>query len=411
MQQTHTSSPARPAALFTTVLAAATLGAVVLAGCSAQADGKAPAAAPPATVTVQVLQPQRQTLQAELVGRATAPVLAEIRPQIGGLIRKRLFTEGAFVKAGQLLYEIDPAPYQAAEASAAATLAKAKATLAAAKLKAERQTELLKIEAVSRQDQEDADAARQQAQAEVAAAEAALQTARINLAYTRITAPISGRIATSAVSPGALVTAGQSTALTTVQQFDPVYVDVTQSSADLLRLQADRKAGRLKAEGAGARVQVFLEDGSRHPRDGTLSFAGVSVDATTGAVTLRAVVPNPDGSLLPGMYVRAVLDQGVRDDALLVPQRSVSRNPQGEASALVVNADGQVEKRTLQVDRAVGNQWLVSGGLAAGDRVITEGLMKVRAGDKVQVEVAKTDASQAKPQAAASAPADRVATR
>lgn len=406
-------SHARLSSLSTTLLF--TVLATVLAGCSAQADGKAPAAAAPATVTVQVLQPQRQTLQAELVGRATAPVLAEIRPQIGGLIRKRLFTEGAFVKAGQLLYEIDPAPYQAAEASAAATLAKAQATLAAARLKAERQDELLKIEAVSRQDQEDADAARQQAQAEVASAEAALQTARINLAYTRITAPISGRIATSAVSPGALVTAGQTTALTTVQQFDPVYVDVTQSSADLLRLQAERKAGRLKAEGAGARVQVFLEDGSRHPRDGTLSFAGVNVDATTGAVTLRAVVPNPDGSLLPGMYVRAVLDQGVRDDALLVPQRSVSRNPQGEASALVVNADNQVEKRTLQVDRAVGNQWLVSGGLAAGDRLITEGLLKVRAGDKVQVEVAKTeaDAAPAKPQAAASATAtpDRVATR
>ncbi len=306
-------------------------------------------------------------------------VVAEVRPQVGGILRERLFTEGADVKAGQLLYRIDPAPYQAAVDSARATLAKARANVDSLRPKAARYTELAEIKAVAQQDTDDALAALRQAEAEVDAARAALDSATINLAYTRVTAPVAGRIGKSAVTPGALVTAGQATALATVQQVDPIYVDLTQSSADALRLRRAFEAGQLRQAGRNqAAVSLILEDGSRYGHEGRLQFTDITVNEGTGTVALRAVFPNPGGELLPGMYVRAALQEGVAEQAVLVPQRGVSRNVKGEATALVVGADNSVEQRVLRVSRPIGDSWLVEAGLAAGERVIVEGSQKVR---------------------------------
>ena len=328
------------------------------------------------------LQAQRQTLTTELPGRTSAFLSADIRPQVGGIVQKRLFTEGADVKAGQVLYQLDPSTYQAAQASAQAALARNRATAAVAATSAQRNAELVQIDAVSRQVNDQSQAALAQAQADVATAQASLETARINLAFTRIVAPISGRIGTSTVTPGALVTANQTTALATIQQIDPLYVDITQSSAEVLRWKRDLAAGRLVRSGAdAARIQLLLEDGSRYGREGRLQFAGVSVNPTSGAVTLRATVPNPDGLLLPGMYVRAVLEEGVDADAVLVPQQGVVRDPTGRATALVVGADGKLARRPVTLGRAIGNRWLVQSGLAAGDRVVVEGSQKARPGD------------------------------
>jgi len=333
------------------------------------------------------VQPENQPVTTELSGRTRSRLSAEIRPQVGGIVQQRLFEEGALVKAGQVLYQLDPASYKAAYASAQASVAKSEATVNAAKVTARRNAELAKIEAVSKQTSEDSQATLQQAEADLGVARAALETARINLGFTRITAPIAGRIEASTVTPGALVTASQTTALTTVQQLDPVYVDVTQSTTELLQLQRELAAGTLKngsADKAEASVKLLLEDGTTYAHAGRLQFSSVTVNEGTGAVTLRILVPNPERTLLPGMYMRAVLEQGVAEGALLVPQQGVTRTANGDASALVVTSENKVEKRALKVSRAVGNRWQVIEGLKAGERVIVEGSLKVKAGDTVK---------------------------
>ena len=326
-----------------------------------------------------------QALSLTLPGRASAHLVAEIRPQVGGIIQRRLFEEGQMVKAGQALYQIDAQPYEAALAQAEASVTSARATLKAAELKARRDAQLVKIDAISAEDNESAQAALLEARANLQSAQAALKTARINLGYTRIDAPISGRTATSSVTAGALVTAEQTTALTTVQQLDPIYVDFTQPSTTLLRLKRELAEGKLApAEAQDAtRISLQLEDGSAYAHDGTLTFNGVSVDESTGSVTLRALVPNPEGLLLPGMYLKATLAEGVQPDAILVPQQGVARDERGQATALVV-VDGKVEQRQLSLARAVGNHWWVDKGLADGDQLIVQGAQKVRVGQQVK---------------------------
>ncbi|GAB2181154.1 efflux RND transporter periplasmic adaptor subunit [Denitratisoma sp. agr-D3] len=343
------------------------LGGLVLAGCGQSQSPQGGGAAGPVEVGVYEVKPQQLALTTELSGRTSAYQVSEVRPQVNGIIQRRQFVEGEDVKAGQSLYQIDPALYQA-------TYDSAKATLAAAKNKASRYDDLVAIKAVSQQDYDDAQSALQQAQS-------ALETARINLAYTKVSAPISGRIGKSSVTPGALVTANQATALTTIQQLDPMYVDVTQSSAELLRLKRDWASGKLKrVNNKEASVRLLLEDGSEYPLSGKLQFSDVTVDQGTGTYTLRAVFPNPKGDLLPGMYVRAVLEEGTTSEALLVPQQGVSRDNKGNPTALVLTAEGKVEARVLKTERTVGDKWLVGEGIQSGDRVIVEGLQKVRPG-------------------------------
>jgi membrane fusion protein (multidrug efflux system) len=363
----------------------ALLGGLFLTGCGkTQAAVKTPQSGPP-EVGVVVIQPQRVSLTTELPGRTSPHLIAEVRPQVSGIVQKRIFTEGSDVKAGQVLYQIDPATYQAAYESAKASLDKAEASLASVRLKAKRYKELVKIKAVSRQDDDDADAALKQGEADVASSKAAVETARINLAYTRVTAPISGRIGRSAVTDGALVTASQTTALATIQQLSSMYVDVTQSSAELLRLKQSLASGLLKSNATTqAWVKLMLEDGSAYPLPGTLKFSEVTVDQSTGSVTLRAVFPNPKQALLPGMFVRAILEEGINENAILVPQRGVTRNQKGEATVMVVGAEDKVEQRVITVARTVGDNWLVSDGLKTGDRVILEGIQKARPGTPVK---------------------------
>ncbi len=357
---------------------------LILAGCNDSQSATNTAPKDP-EVGVVTLAPQSTTLKSELAGRTAAQMVAQIRPQVGGIVQKRAFTEGAMVKAGELLYQIDPASYQAAQASAKASVARAEATAAAARLKAKRQADLFAIEAISQQDNEDAQTALQQAEADVASARAALQTASINLERTRIVSPIAGRVEASTVTPGALVTANQETALTTVQQLDPIYVDIPQSSLEVLQLRKALSSGALKSEGDAARIQLVLEDGSTYAHEGKLQFAGVTVNTTTGAVTLRALVPNPERMLMPGMYVRARLDKGTDPEALLVPQPGIGRDNTGKATALVVNTENKVEQRKVVVAEAIGTNWRVTDGLKAGERVIVEGSGKVRPGQSVRV--------------------------
>lgn len=311
-------------------------------------------------------------------------MLADIRPQVGGIVQQRLFVEGAEVKAGQALYQIDPAPYKATLAEAQATASKARVTLKSAQATATRNAALVKIDAISQQDNEDAQVSLLTAQAELQVAQAGVDTARINLGYTRITSPLSGRIETSTVTPGALLVAAQTTALTTVQQLDPIYVDITQSTTELLRLKRDLASGALQGNSAEGEAPVLLtlDDGSPYNHAGTLKFSGVAVNQGTGTVTLRAVFANPEHLLLPGMYVRAVLELASDDKAILIPQKAVTRSASGVTSVLVV-VNGKVEQRVLTIDRAVGNQWWVSAGLNAGDQVIIEGGQKVRVGAEV----------------------------
>ncbi|MNX03359.1 Multidrug resistance protein MexA precursor [compost metagenome] len=363
--------------------------AAALAGCSrtnVEAPGAAKAAnAPAKEVGIVTLKSEVLALSTELPGRTAAPVIAEIRPQVGGILKERLFTEGSQVKAGQVLYQLDPASLQAAHASAQASVRKAESALATARTVAKRNAELVKIDAISRQVFDETQAAEQQAEADLGVARAAEQTARIQLGYTRITSPITGWAELSTVTPGALVTANQAAAMTTVQQLDPIHVHVTQSSSELLRLKRELASGRLqRASDAEARIQLLLEDGSPYPHAGRLTFSGVTVDAGTGSVTLRAVVPNPDKLLMPGMYVRAVLQEGVNDAALLVPQQAVTRAPDGSASTLVIDAEDKVQKRPIRIGRAIGTRWQVIDGLAAGDRVLMEGSQRVKVGDKVR---------------------------
>lgn len=357
---------------------------LISTGCKNSNKGAMPPAGPP-EVGIVTMQPARLELTTELPGRTAPHLIAEVRPQVGGIIQKRLFTEGTDVKEGDVLYQIDPATYQAAFNSAKASLARAEANLAPAKLRAERYAELVKINAISKQEYDDAAAQHMQAKAELEAAKAALETARINFGYTRITAPISGRIGRSSVTTGALVSANQPAALAVIQQLDPIYVDITQSSSDMLRLKQALASGQLKKAGKDqTRVKLLLEDGSKYTHEGRFKFSEVTVDQSTGSITLRTIFPNPKGDLLPGMFVRAVVMEGVNDRAILVPQRGVTRNPAGEAVAMVAGAGDKVEIRTIKTTRAVGDNWLVSEGLKAGDRVIVEGLQRAKPGSVVK---------------------------
>ena len=337
-------------------------------------------------VAVVVVQPERVVITAELPGHTSAYLVAEVRPQVSGIIQKRMFEEGGDVKAGETLYQIDPSLYDATYAGAKAALARVEASLTSLRLKAGRYKELVTIKAVSQQEYDDTVAALQQAEAELEVNKAAVETARINLAYTSITAPISGRIGKSSVTIGALVMANQGAALAVIQQLDPVYVDVTQSNSNLLRLKRDLTSGQLKQDSANrAKVKLLLEDGSSYQLEGTLKFSDVTVDPGTGSYVLRMIFPNPEQILLPGMYVRAVVEEGVNEHAILIPQQGISRNPKGEPIALIVDAQGKAQQRMLTLDRAIGDKWLVSSGLEPGDRIIVEGIQKVKPGTSVKV--------------------------
>lgn len=368
------------AAALVSLLAAA----LMLGGCKEE-TAPAPAAQPAPRVGFVTLQAEPFALTTELPGRARAHRVAEVRPQVNGIIQKRLFTEGSEVKAGQQLYQIDASVYEA-------TLKSVQASLASAKSLADRYALLVEEQAVSKQAYDEARAASLQA-------EATLEQARINLRYTKVLAPISGRIGRSAVTEGALVSNGQTQELATIQQLDPIYIDVTQPARDLLGLRRDLAEGRLqKAGDDAAKVTLTLEDGSQYAHEGKLEFSEVSVDSGTGSVTLRAVFPNPDRILLPGMFVHAQLVAGMKSEAILAPQQGITRNPKGDATAMVINAENKVEVRQVKTDRAVGNRWLIAEGLQAGDRLITEGLQFIRPGVQVDA-VPASNVTAAQPQA------------
>ena len=357
------------------------LSSLLLAGC----ERRQPPPPPVPEVATVTVRHQKVMLTTELPGRTAAFRIAEIRPQVSGLVLSRLFTEGSDVRAGQALYQIDPAPFQAALDNAKAALGRAEANLPAIRLRAERYREVLADKAVSRQDYDDAAAALKQAEAEIEYRKAMVKTASINLGYCCVTAPISGRIGRSNVTDGAIVTAYQPVPLATIQQLDPIYVDVPQSTTELLRLNRRPKDGHLKHDGTNRnKVRVILEDCAAYPLEGTLQFRDVTVDPTTGSVILRVVFPNPKGVLLPGMFVRAVIKEGVNEQAILVPQQGVARDRKGGPFALIVDAEGNVAQRMLTLDRAIGNKWLVSAGLIPGDRVIVEGMQRVRPGGAVK---------------------------
>ncbi|MFZ6049210.1 efflux RND transporter periplasmic adaptor subunit [Pseudomonas sp. CR3202] len=369
--------PMKPA--FAALVSAIALATLSLTGCQ---EASAPPPAQTPKVGVVTLQPQSFTLTTELPGRTAAYRIAEVRPQVDGIIQKRLFTEGSEVKAGQQLYQIDPSVYTATYKSAEASLASAQSLAA-------RYKDLVSDQAVSKQAYDESQAARLQA-------EANLEKARIDLRYTKVLAPISGRVGRSTVTEGALVNNGQTLALATIQQLDPIYVDVTQSTKDLLRLRREMAEGQLEKAGAsGAKVSLLLEDGSEYPHKGSLEFSEVSVDEGTGSVTLRAVFPNPEHTLLPGMFVHARLGSAVKQQAILAPQQGVTRDLKGQATALVVNAENKVELRQLKAERTVGDRWLVNEGLNPGDRLITEGLQFVRPGVVVNAAPATNVAAQA----------------
>lgn len=338
---------------------------------------------PPPAVTVVSLKAETVTLTRELPGRTHPYLVAEVRPQVSGIIKSQLFTEGKLVKAGQPLYQLDDETYQADVNSAKASLARAQAKLEAARLTAKRASELVKANAVSKQEAEDATAALRQAEADVKVGQAAVESAEIILKRARISAPIDGRIGKSAVTQGALVTANQTAPLATIQQLDPIYVDLTQSSSEILQIRKEVAAGNL-ASTTNLPVTILLEDGAKYAQRGRLAFSEVTVDPSTGSTAIRVIVPNPNGLLLPGMYVRAVVSTGQRNHALLAPQQGVTRDPKGNASALIVNAEAKVEVRPVKVSRALGDKWLVEEGLKAGDRVIVEGVMKVKPDMPVQ---------------------------
>ncbi len=354
---------------------------LLLSSCESGHGQQPPAQAPVPEVATVTIEPQQVELSTELPGRTSAYLVSEIRPQVNGIIQKRMFKEGSDVKAGDLLYQIDPAPFQVAHDSAKASLGKAQANLPAIRSKADRYKELLVDKAVSRQDYDDATASVQQAQAEIEYWKTQVEAARINLGYTRVTAPISGRIGKSSVTDGALVTAYQPTSLATIQQLDPIYVDVTQSSNELLRLKRNLETGQLSADGNnGKKVRILLEDGAPYPLEGTLQFRDVTVEPTTGSFTVRIVVPNADHMLLPGMFVRAVVQEGIAEQAILVPQQGVNRTPKGDPFALVVDETGKAQQRMLTLNRAIGDKWFLSSGLSIGEQVIVEGLLNIRPG-------------------------------
>ena len=366
---------------------------LILSGCGQKTTGTQNTIPEVAVVTIK---PKPVVITTELSGRTSPNLVADVRPQVGGIIQKRLFTEGSNVKAGQVLYKIDPSPLQAALDNASASLARSEAYLTTIKLKAQRLRELLVDKAVSQQDYDDAAAALKQTEADIQLGKAMVETAVINLKYTSVMAPISGRIGRSSVTEGALVTASQSLPLATIQQLDPMFVDVPQSTADVLRLRQGLKEGGLDQSGAGQKkVQLILEDGTVYPLKGKLQFRDITVDPTTGSVILRVIFPNPKDVLLPGMVVRTVVKEGINKQAILVPQQAVSRDPKGNPFTLIVDAVSKVQLRMLTLDRAIGDQWLVSSGLVQGERVIVEGMQKATPGALIKAvpfEAAKEDA-------------------
>ncbi|OQB75374.1 MAG: Multidrug resistance protein MexA precursor [candidate division TA06 bacterium ADurb.Bin131] len=365
-------------------LVASFIAVLMLAGCQTNKPKMSQTGALP-EVAVITIQPQRVVLTSELPARTSAYLVAEVRPQVNGIIQKCLFTEGSDVHAGEILYQIDPAPYRAAYNSAVAALARAESNLPPARLRAERYQKLLADKAVSQQEYDDAAASVKQIEADIQCAKAAVETARINLDYTEVKSPITGRAGKSNVTVGALATAYQGIAFTTIQQIDPIYVDASQSTADLLQLRRDLSTGRLKnGRVSQTRVKLILEDGTPYALTGTLKFSDITVDRNTGSITLRMVFPNPKGILLPGMYVRAIVERGIVEQGILVPQQAVSRDAKGIPSVMVVNNENKVEQRILVADETVGTNWLIRSGLKAGDRVIVEGLLRVRPGSPVK---------------------------
>ena len=375
------------------------LGLAAVAACAKKPPPPAPG---PPEVGVVTLHGEPVTRTTELPGRTNPTLSSDVRPQVNGILKARLFVEGGDVGAGQVLYQIDPAPYQAALDQAKGALANGEANLTTTRLQAERYADLVKINAVSRQDNDNAQATYKQALATVQSDRASVEAAAINLGYTKVRAPISGRIGRSAVTPGALVTADQTAALATIQALDPIYVDVAQSADALLKLRQALSGGQLDRAGpSSARVKLVLSDGTPYPEEGVLKFSEVTVDQSTGSVTLRAVFPNPHAVLLPGMFVRAVLSEGVYPDAILAPQQGVTHDPKGAASAFVVDAGGKARPRTLKTAEAYGDKWLVTEGLRPGDRLIVQGLMKVHPG----IAVKAVPADLATPPASAASPA------
>lgn len=368
-------------------------GGLALTGCDnkpAQQGG----AQPMPEVGIVTLQTAPLQITTELPGRTNAYRVAEVRPQVSGIILKRHFVEGSDVKEGVSLYQIDPATYKASYESAKGDLAKAQAAANIAHLTVKRYEKLLGTQYISQQEYDTAVANAQQSDAMVVAGKAAVETARINLAYTKVTSPISGRIGKSAVTEGALVQNGQATALATVQQLDPIYVDVTQSSNDFLRLKQELADGTLQQENGKAKIELMTSEGVKYPQSGVLEFSDVTVDRTTGSITLRAIFPNPDHTLLPGMFVRARLLEGTNPDALLVPQQGVTRNARGDATVMVVGEGDKVEIRPVNAIQAIGDKWLVTSGVKAGDRVIVSGLQKVRPGAPVKTQEVSADDKQ-----------------
>ena len=397
MAKLFSSETGRHAALLASTLAAG----IFLAGCNSQADAaKAAPPRPPTEVGIITAKTEDVSLTTELAGRTAAFETSEVRPQVSGVVQERLFTEGATVAKGDILYQIDPSLFEAAVAEARANVASARATEENARGQANRLRPLVQKGVVSEQSFTDAAAISNAAAAAVAQAEARLQTAEINLRFSRVAAPITGRIGRSISTTGALVSAAQTEPLTTIQRLDPIFVDIQQSSTSLLKLRGALASSKVAAN--TAEVRLKLEDGSDYPLAGTLKFTEVTVSPDTGSVTLRAEFPNPDGLLLPGMYVRALFSQSQAKNAILVPQQGVTRNPRGEATALLVGAGDKVEQRVIEVGRAIGDRWLVTGGLAAGDRLIVEGVSKVKPGAVVRPVEATLDgaASEEKPVAA-----------
>ena len=364
-------------------VALSVVAAFSLAGCK---DDSAPAQRPPQEVTVVTAEVSSPILTTELTGRTSAYQAAEVRPQVSGIIQKRTFTEGQMVKAGEQLYQIDPALYAAAYEEAVANYELARAN-------ARRYAQLVKVNAVSKQDND-------QAQAQLKTARAAMKTAKTNLDYTRVQSPISGRVGRSEVTPGALVTANQAAYLTTVQQLDPIYVDVRQTSGDMLRLKHDIASGKIKSKDGAVEVTLMMEDGSVYPQKGTLTFTGEEVDEGTGMINLRAIFPNPDGDLLPGMFVRAQIVEGARPDSVVLSQRCVMHDPKGVAYVYVVSPDNKVSRRDIVTNRTSGTNWVVESGLKAGEKVIIEGLQKVSDGATVKPVAAETANAAATPAAA-----------
>ncbi|WP_350306346.1 efflux RND transporter periplasmic adaptor subunit [Photorhabdus viridis] len=376
-------------------------GSLALSGCNDKDSQHVAENQQAPEVGIVTLKTEPLMVTTELPGRTSAFRIAEVRPQVGGIILKRNYKEGSDVKEGTSLYQIDPATYQAAYDSAKADLAKAQANAEIARLTVNRYKPLLGTNYVSQQEFDKASADSAQANAAVQAAKAAVETARINLAYTKVTAPISGRSGKSTITEGALVSVGQPTALTTVQQLDPIYVDVTQSSDDYLRLKNEITRGIVQKEGSKAKVHLVMEDGKNYSETGYLEFSDITVNETTGSITIRAIFPNPNEKLLPGMFVRAKLEEGIRRDAILVPQQGITRTPRGEATVMVVGKDEKVEPRVITASQAIGDKWLVTSGLKTGDRVIVTGLQKIQPGIPVKAEEvdlnAKPAANQAEP--------------